>query len=131
MREKLEKLLENSYAPYSNMHFACIVETKSGNFYEGVNIENASYGATICAERNAINNAVSHGEREFSALYLMTSSDEICYPCNLCKQTFLEFFDNNVVFNIMTKSGKMEVMTFKEVMNTTFTKEDLVWKVVL
>ena len=126
MREKLEKLLENSYAPYSNMHFACIVETKSGNFYEGVNIENASYGATICAERNAINNAVSHGEREFSALYLMTSSNEICYPCNLCKQTFLEFFDNNVVFNIMTKSGKMEVMTFKEVMNTTFTKEDLV-----
>ncbi len=126
MREKLEKLLDNSYAPYSNMHFACIVETKSGNFYEGVNIENASYGATICAERNAINNAVSHGEKEFSALYLMTSSNEICYPCNLCKQTFLEFFDNDVIFNIMTKSGKMKVMTFKEVMNTTFTKEDLV-----
>jgi len=131
MREKLEKLLENSYAPYSNMHFACIVETKNGNFYEGVNIENASYGATICAERNAINNAVSHGEREFRALYLMTSSNDICYPCNLCKQTFLEFFDKDVIFNIMTRSGKMEVMTFKEVMNTTFTKEDLVWKVVL
>ena len=126
MREKLEKLLENSYAPYSNMHFACIVETKNGNFYEGVNIENASYGATICAERNAINNAVSHGEREFRALYLMTSSNDICYPCNLCKQTFLEFFDKDVIFNIMTRSGKMEVMTFKEVMNTTFTKEDLV-----
>lgn len=126
MREKLEKLLENSYAPYSNMHFACIVETKNGNFYEGVNIENASFGATICAERNAINNAVSHGEREFSALYLMTSSNDICYPCNLCKQTFLEFFDRDVVFNIMTKSGKMEVMTFNQVMQTTFTKEDLV-----
>lgn len=126
MREKLEKLLENSYAPYSNMHFACIVETKNGNFYEGVNIENASYGGTICAERNAINNAITHGEIEFKALYLMTNSDEICYPCNICKQTFLEFFDNNVIFNIMTKSGKMEVMTFEKVMNTTFTKEDLV-----
>ena len=125
MKEKLEKLLDNSYAPYSNMHFACIVETKSGNFYEGVNVENASYGGTICAERNAINNAVSHGERKFSALYLMTSS-EICYPCNICKQTFLEFFDKDVIFNIMTKSGKMEVMTFEKVMNTTFTKEDLV-----
>ena len=68
MREKLEKLLDNSYAPYSNMHFACIVETESGNFYEGVNIENASYGATVCAERNAIFNAVSHGERKFKAL---------------------------------------------------------------
>ena len=126
MREKLEKLLDNSYAPYSGLHFACIVETKDGNFYEGVNIENASYGATICAERNAINNAVSHGEKEFKVLYLMTSSDEICYPCNLCKQVFLEFFDKDVIFNIMTKSGKMEVMSFEKVMNTTFTKEDLV-----
>ncbi len=126
MKEKLIKLLDNSYAPYSNMHFACIIETKSGNFYEGVNIENASYGATICAERNALNNAISHGEREFSVLYLMTSSNQICYPCNLCKQSFLEFFDSHVVFNIMTKSGKEEVLTYEEVMNTTFTKEDLV-----
>ncbi len=126
MREKLEKLLDNSYAPYSNMHFACIVETESGNFYEGVKIENASYGATVCAERNAIFNAVSHGERKFKALYLMTSSDEICYPCNLCKQVFLEFFDKDVIFNVMTKSGKMQVLDFEHLMNTTFTKEDLV-----
>ena len=126
MKDKLIKLLDNSYAPYSNMHFACIVETKNGNFYEGVNIENASFGATICAERNAINNAVSHGERQFKALYLMTSSDEICYPCNLCKQTMLEFFDKDVIFNIMTKSGKMEILTFDKLMMTTFTKEYLI-----
>ena len=126
MKDKLLQLLENSYAPYSNMHFACIVETKNGNFYEGVNIENASYGATVCAERNAIFNAVSHGEREFKTLYLMTSSDEICYPCNLCKQVFLEFFDKDVIFNVMTKSGKMQVLDFEHLMNTTFTKEDLV-----
>ena len=125
MREKLEKLLDKSYAPYSNMHFACIVETESGNFYEGVNIENASYGATVCAERNGIFNAVSHVERKFKALYLMTSSNEICYPCNLCKQVFLEFFDKDVLFNVMTKSGKMEVLTFDKLMLTTFTKEDL------
>ena len=126
MRERLEKILENSYAPYSNMHFAFIVETKNGNFYEDVNIENASYGATVCAERNAIFNAVSHGEREFKTLYLMTSSDEICYPCNLCKQVFLEFFDKDIIFNIMTKSGKMEILGYEKLMNTTFTKEDLV-----
>jgi len=131
MKDKLIKLLDNSYAPYSNMHFACIVETKNGNFYEGVNIENASFGATVCAERNAIFNAISHGERKFKALYLMTSSDEICYPCNLCKQVFLEFFDKDVIFNIMTKSGKMEVLGFDKLMTTTFTKEDLVWKAVL
>ena len=126
MKEKLIKLLDNSYAPYSNMHFACIVETKSGNFYEGVNVENASYGATVCAERNAVFNAVSHGEKEFKTLYLMTSSDEICYPCNLCKQVFLEFFDKDVIFNVMTKSGKMEILSFDKLMSTTFTKEDIV-----
>ena len=125
MKERLEKLLDNSYSPYSNMKFACIVETKDGNFYEGVNVENASFGATICAERNAINNAITHGERNFKALYLMTSSDRLCYPCNLCKQTFLEFFDRNVIFNIMTKSGLMKVMTFDELMITTFTREDM------
>lgn len=126
MREKLEELLNNSYSPYSNMKFAAIVESESGDFFEGVNIENASFGGTICAERNAINNAISNGIRKFKALYLMTSSDEICYPCNICKQTFLEFFDKDVIFNIMTKSGKMKVLTFDEIMKTTFSKEDLV-----
>ena len=126
MKDRLIELLDNSYAPYSNMHFACIVETESGNFYEGVNVENASYGATVCAERNAIFNAIAHGETKFKTLYLMTSSDEICYPCNLCKQVFLEFFDKDVIFNIMTKSGKMEILSFDKLMTTTFTKEDLV-----
>lgn len=125
MRDKLLELIKNSYAPYSNVHFACIVESKKGNFYEGVNIENASFGATICAERNAINNAVSHGEREFSSLYLMTDKDDLLYPCNLCKQTFLEFFDKNVLFNIMNTKGDMEVLTFNEVMNKYFSKEQM------
>ena len=125
MKEKLEKLLENSYAPYSNLHFACIVETKKGNFYEGTNVENASFGGCICAERNAINNAVSHGEKEFKALYLMTSNDDLCYPCGICKQTFTEFFDKDVIFNIMTKSGKIRVMNYKDVMTTVFSKEDM------
>ncbi len=125
MRDKLLELIKNSYAPYSNVHFACIVESKNGNFYEGVNIENASFGGTICAERNAINNAISHGEREFSSLYLMTDKDNLLYPCNLCKQTFLEFFDKNVLFNIMNTKGEMEVLTFNEVMNKYFSKEQM------
>lgn len=125
MRDKLLELIKNSYAPYSGVHFACIVESKNGNFYEGVNIENASFGGTICAERNAINSAVSHGEREFSSLYLMTDGDKLFYPCNLCKQTFLEFFDKDVLFNIMNTKGDMEVLTFNEIMNKNFSKEQM------
>lgn len=125
MKEKLQKLLENSYAPYSKMKFACIVETKNGNFYEGVNVENASFGGSICAERNAINNAISHGEKEFNALYLMSNSDEIFYPCHICKQTFTEFFNDKVIFNIMNSKGDMKVFNYREMMNTTFDKDDV------
>lgn len=125
MKDKLKELIKNSYAPYSNIHFACIVETENGNFYEGVNVENASYGGTICAERNAINNAVSHGEKKFKALYLMFDGDKLCFPCHICKQTFTEFFDDDVIFNIMNIKGDMKVCTYKEIMNTTFDKGDL------
>lgn len=125
MKDKLKELLKNSYAPYSNMHFACIVEGENGSFYEGVNVENASFGGTICAERNAINNAISHGERKIKALYLMSDDEEFHFPCNICKQTFTEFFDNDVIFNIMNKNGDMKVYTYKEIMNTVFSKEDV------
>lgn len=125
MKDKLEKLLENSYAPYSGYKFACIVETKSGSFYNGVNIENASFGATICAERNAINNAISNGDKDIVNVYLMTNKDEILYPCNLCKQTFLEFLNKDVIFNIMTITGKMEVLSLEELLSKNFTKENI------
>lgn len=125
MKEKLNELIKNSYAPYSNMNFACIVETEDGNFYEGVNVENASYGATICAERNAINNAISHGKTKFKALYLINNSNNIVFPCHLCKQSFIEFMDENVIFNIMNKKGDMKVLTYNEVMNTIFNKDNI------
>lgn len=125
MREKLVDLIKNSYAPYSNMHFACIVEDINGKLYSGVNVENASYGGSICAERNAINNAVGAGSRNFKALYLMTDAPDICYPCSICKQTFVEFFDDTVIFNIMTLDGKMEVLKYNELMTKVFSKGDL------
>ncbi len=125
MKDKLKELIKNSYAPYSGFHFASIVETEDGNFYGGVNVENSSYGGTICAERNAINNAVSNGKTKFKALYLMFDGDHLCFPCHICKQTFTEFFDENVIFNIMNTKGDMKVLSYKDIMNTTFDKEDL------
>lgn len=126
MKDKLKELIKNSYAPYSNIHFACIVETKDGNFYEGVNVENASFGGTICAERNAINSAVAHGEKDIIALYLMTDNNKLSYPCDICKQTFEEFLNENTLFNIMTTDGKIDVLTYKEVMMKKFNKDDLI-----
>ena len=125
MKDKLKSLIKNSYAPYSGLHFACIVETENGNFYSGVNVENASYGGSICAERNAINNAISHGENKFKALYLMSNDENFHYPCYLCKQVFVEFFDENIIFNVMNINGEMKVLNYQEMMNTSFNKEDL------
>lgn len=125
MKDELKKLLNNSYAPYSNIKFACIVETENGNFYKGVNIENASFGATICAERNAINNAISNGDKNIKAIYLINNTENFYFPCNLCKQTFLEFLSDDVIFNIMNINLEMKVFTFKEIMNKNFSKEEM------
>lgn len=125
MKDKLIKLLENCYAPYSNCSVACIVETEDGSLYSGVNVENASYGGTICAERNAINAAIADGKRNFRALYLMTNKDKFIMPCSICKQTMIEFFNDKVIFNIMNRNGDMKIMTFEEILNTKFTKDDL------
>ena len=78
MQEKLLRLLNNSYSPYSHFRVAAIVVTKDGQEFSGVNIENASYGATICAERVAITNAIANGVKKCDfrdMLFCMSSSN--------------------------------------------------------
>ena len=88
MREKLEKLLKNSYSPYSHFPVAAIAVMKDGKEFYGVNVENASYGATICAERSAIVSAISKGYQkgDFKELYIMVDSDKVSTCCFLCRQ---------------------------------------------
>ena len=83
MREKLIKLLDNAYAPYSKFHVACLVEMKDGRIIPGVNVENASYGASICAERNAITTAIALGysKGDFKDIYIMVSGEKLSMPC--------------------------------------------------
>ena len=75
MREELIKLLDKAYAPYSKFKVAAIIETADGKYIPGVNGENASYGAAICAERNAVTTAVAMGYRkgDFKKIYIMVS----------------------------------------------------------
>ena len=95
MREKLEKLLNNSYAKYSNYRVSCICVMKDGGEIVGVNVENASFGATICAERVAITGAIAVGYKkgDFKELHVMVDSDKIGTPCFICRQVIGEFFD--------------------------------------
>lgn len=93
-KEKLineaKKVSLNSYSPYSNFKVGASVLTKNGKIFVGTNVENASFGATSCAERNAIFNAISNGEKEFEALCVY-NKNTLPYPCGICRQVLSEF----------------------------------------
>ncbi|MDD2489865.1 MAG: cytidine deaminase [Bacilli bacterium] len=127
MQQELKELLNNAYAPYSNYQVAAIIKMKDGKTFPGVNVENASYGATICAERNAINSAISHGYKkgDFEVLYLMNSSNKIGFPCFICRQTFSEFFDLDMDVIMYTKDGQEQKLKVKDLVINPFTSDSL------
>lgn len=127
MKEQLLCLLENSYSPYSKFRVACLVEMKDGVFFPGVNVENASYGATICAERNAITNAIAAGyqKNDFERIYLMVDNDKISTPCFMCRQVISEFFELEKEIIMMNKMGEEKRYFVKEMCPYPFNEEDL------
>lgn len=125
MRTQLLDLLTQSYAPYSGIHFACILQDYEGKCYLGVNVENASYGATICAERNALNSAIAQGARRFKKLYLMTDLDDLMAPCGICKQCLVEFLEEDVECILMNKAGLEATYNFNSLLTMLFTKKHI------
>ena len=87
------KASENAYAPYSHFHVGAALLCRDGSVYTGVNVENASYGATICAERSAVSAAVTAGKRDFEAIAIATPG-QAAYPCGICRQVIFEFGDD-------------------------------------
>ncbi len=125
MEEKLKKLLENSYAKYSNYRVAAIVETNDGTLFSGVNVENASFGATICAERVALTAAITNGYRNFKTMYIMVDSDKIPTPCFICRQVFVELCSKDMKIVCMNNKGDKKTFTVEELCPHPFTKENL------
>jgi len=82
---------EFAHAPFSNFKVGAALHTRSGKIFTGCNVENASYGLTICAERTAIVKAVSEGEKEFDAIVVVTDTDKLTPPCGACRQFIWEF----------------------------------------
>ena len=127
MKDKLLELLNKSYAPYSKFRVSAIVETTDNNIYTGVNIENASYGASVCAERVAIFKAVSEGYRkgDFKRLHVMVDSPKISSCCFMCRQVISEFFNNNTEIILYNNKGEYKTYTKEELCPLPFDSEDL------
>lgn len=104
---------KNAYAPYSNFYVGAALLAESGNIYTGCNVENLSFGATICAERCAIAKAVSEGERGFSAIAVY-AGEKFTSPCGICLQTIYEFAKDIDI--ILADNGTMKVYKLQELM---------------
>ena len=125
MINELKQLLNNAYAPYSKYRVAAILETNDGKSFTGVNIENASFGATICAERVAIYKAISEGERSCINFEIMVDVDKLGPCCFLCRQVMLEFFDKNMPIYCYDNKGNFEMFKVSDLCPYPFSKENL------
>lgn len=118
-----QKAKENAYAPYSGFRVGAAVETVSGEVFDGQNIENASFGATNCAERTAIFKAVSNGERKIKAVAIASDSKDLIYPCGICRQVIAEFGDENTLIICSSSSGEFREYKLNEILPFAFVKE--------
>jgi cytidine deaminase len=113
----------NAHAPYSGFDVGAALLTSSGNIVLGCNVENATFGATVCAERNAIANAVVQGHRDFEALAVITPADHPVAPCGICRQVLAEFCDDLEILMVTTSDDRLYV-TLDELLPHRFTSED-------
>ncbi|MHA1665211.1 MAG: cytidine deaminase [Candidatus Njordarchaeales archaeon] len=123
--KKIQKLIaiarraaEKAYAPYSKFKVGSLVETDKGQFI-GFNIENASYGLTICAERTAIFNAIINGASEFKCL-VVYNENKMPYPCGACLQVMSEFNRNGDMIVIIASKNKFEKYRLKDLFPHAF-----------
>ena len=125
MEEMDQQLLEEakrarnfSYSPYSSFAVGAAVRTKTGKIYKGCNIENRSFGITNCAERTAIFNAVSAGERELEALAVAAAGDAPVPPCGACRQVIAEFGIQRII--MANLEGEVQIAGCEELLPGAF-----------
>lgn len=119
------KAREMAYVPYSNFKVGAAVLTEDENIYSGCNIENASFGATNCAERTAIFKAVSEGHCKIKAIALVGDMTSYTYPCGICRQVISEFADGDLSIILAKNENDYVEKTLEEILPGAFTKKDL------
>lgn len=115
---------KNAYSPYSNFRVSALVVTKNGKIYKGVNIENASYPATICAERVALSAAIADGEKEIDTIILAADAKDTS-PCGVCRQFMSEFLDENSKIILANSLDDYKIYTMEDFLPHSFGKKHL------
>jgi cytidine deaminase len=117
--ESAKQVREKAFAPFSKFQVGAAVRTKSGKVFTGCNIESASYGLTVCAERVAIWKAVSEGEKEFTNLAVVVDTQDLTPPCGACRQIIWEFC-GDVPVTFANLKGDVETVQMKELFPRAF-----------
>ncbi|MFO7848528.1 MAG: cytidine deaminase [Spirochaetia bacterium] len=119
--ETAQKAFDHAHAPYSGFYVGAAIRTKDGRTYGGCNVENASYGATICAERGALLSAVADGGvQEFEHLVVVTTADPPAVPCALCLQVISEFCSGDFPIYLADNGGIKKSITLGELLPHPF-----------
>lgn len=113
-----KEYLRNSYSPYSGVKVASVAITSEGKMFTGVNVENSSYGLSMCAERVAIFKAVSEGHRDIKTVVVTSNLNTLTYPCGACLQVMSEFGVENVV--IAAQNGEVRIHKLSELLPAPF-----------
>lgn len=121
----LKTLKDNASANYSNYKVACIIDTEIG-LINGVNVESCVYPLSVCAERNAIANAISNGAKDLNKLYLLTddSNGQFGMPCGACRQVILEYLPNKEIF-VFNNNGEYKTFNSNDLLPFAWSEENL------
>jgi cytidine deaminase len=128
LAEAARKARTRAYAPYSRYRVGAAVRGDNGKIYRGANLENASYGLSVCAERNAVAAAVSDGVRHIVACAVLTASSPPAAPCGMCRQTLMEFAPKDparVQITMLNEGGERRETTLDALLPLAFRPRDL------
>ena len=118
-----KKAASNAYAPYSNFHVGAAAIDSDNNIYAGCNVENASYGLTVCAERNCISFAVNQKSTTLKALLVYTQQEKLTPPCGACRQVIAEFLSQDALVASANHLDHLKVWTVAELLPDAFTPQ--------
>ena len=120
---KAKEMLPRAYAPFSKFRVGAALLTKEGEVYTGCNVENSSFGATICAERTAFVKAISEGESEFEAIAIISDSKQPTAPCGVCRQVMAEFCSRDFQVLMLGCEGIQRTASLGELLPYAFSLE--------